>query len=204
MKAAVLLCQELDIDYSITVIVSPATQESYEALLAFGLSLGGSEELSFTEFLPRHDNRARPTFRGGAPFGGDAGLHPSPTGPGKVRDVGATEYFRNRKRNFCLNGRVAVALDGSVLMCPAWPAPITSIRSGAGIRPAFRVFTPASVIRHWETDKAKVPGCRNCENRYACADCAILEWETFRDVGERGRFCDYDPEQGLWRDETAN
>lgn len=200
LQNALAVCRELGIKYSITVVVAPITRDKREELHKFGLSLGGNEELSFTELLPRQDNRVKPQFRGGSPFRGVGEIASSPTGPSKMEDVGTTEYFRRRKYNFCLNGRIAIALDGSVLPCPAWPKPVTSICSGKGILPAFRVFAPESIVGYWEASKARIPGCQSCENRYACADCALLEWETHRDVAELRRYCDYVPELGVWQD----
>lgn len=200
LQNALAVCRELDIKYSITVVVAPSSRERGEELRRFGLSLGGSQELSFTELLPRKDNRVKPRFGGGLPFAGHGATGSSPTGPRKLANVGTTEFFRRGKYNFCLNGRIAIALDGSVLPCPVWPKPVTSIASGKGVRPAFRVFDPESVLPYWEASKAKIPGCQSCENQHSCADCAILEWETYRDVAERRRFCDYVPELGVWED----
>jgi len=200
LQDALVVCRELGIRYSITVVVTPSNRARREALYELGLSLGGAGELSFTELLPRQDSGVKPAFRGGLPFRGAGAMTSSPTGPSKMEDVDAAEYFQRRKYNACLNGRVAVALDGSVLPCPAWPEPVTSIRSGKGILPAFRVFTTESIVGYWEASKARIPGCQGCENRYACADCSILEWETHRDVAERRRFCDYVPETGTWED----
>lgn len=197
---ALAVCRELDIKYSITVVVAPITKETPERLYKFGLSLGGNEELSFTELLPRQDNRVKPKFRGGSPFRGVIEIASSSTGPSKMKEVGTTEYFRRQKANFCLSGRIAIALDGSVLPCPAWPKPVTSICSGKGILPAFRVFVPETIFEYWEASKSKIPGCKSCENRYACTDCALLEWETHRDLMERRRYCDYEAELGIWKE----
>jgi radical SAM protein with 4Fe4S-binding SPASM domain len=204
LQNALAVCRELGIKYSITVVVAPITREKPEELRKFGLSLGGNEELSFTELLPRQDNRVKPRFRGGLPFRAVGEIGSSPTGPSKIEDVGTTEFFRRRKYNFCLNGRLAIALDGSVLPCPAWPKPVTSISSGKGIGPAFRVSAPESILGYWEASKAKIPGCQSCENRYGCADCALLEWENYRDIAELRRFCDYVPELGVWQDEDTS
>lgn len=185
LQSALAVCRELGIKYSINVVLSPATRETAQALHAFAASLEGHDEVSFTELLPKQNNLVKISSR--------------PTGRSKMDGVDMAEYFRRRKSNFCLNGRIAVALDGSVLPCPAWPKPVTSIASGRGILPAFRVFEPDSIIGYWEATKTKIPGCKSCENRYACADCSILEWETHRDAAELNRYCDYDPQTGVWQ-----
>lgn len=201
LLSAVAVCRAQGIAYQITLVRTPSARERCEDLYEFGVSLGGND-LSFTELLPRGDNLVKPRFRGGAPFGGDRGMVPSPTGPGKRTDVGVAEYFQRQKYGSCLNGRVAVALDGSVLPCPAWPKPVTNI-GDKGLLSAFRVFTEESLVPYWETSKAKVPGCQSCESRLACNDCALLEWETHRDVEERRRYCDYLPEQGVWEERKS-
>lgn len=195
---ALATCRELGIAYSITLVAAPTTRETRETLYEWGRSLAGGGELAFTELLPRRDPRVKPRFSGGAPFRRRGGTASSPTGPSKLEDVGLTEYCERRKYNSCLNGRMAIALDGSVLACPVWPTPVARTGPGNGLVTAFRVFARESIVKYWEASKASIPGCHGCENGPACADCAILEWETHREVGERRRFCDYAPELGVW------
>ena len=119
-----------------------------------------------------------------------------------MEDVDMTEYARRERYNDCLDGVMAIALDGSILPCPSWPEPINNICAGKGIGPVLRPLVADTIFKYWEASKAEIPGCRNCENRYACTDCAVLEWETHRDVTERCRYCDYVPELGTWQEGT--
>ena len=55
-----------------------------------------------------------------------------------------------------------------------------------------------------EMNNDQMPVCSECENRYACVDCALLSWHSIKDPLAHKMFCDYDPETGKWQDEGVS
>jgi radical SAM protein with 4Fe4S-binding SPASM domain len=182
LQNAVALCKELGIKYDITLVIPPVARNRYKELHEFGRSLGGVGLYS-TELLPRDDKRLK--------------ILSSPTGPSRIEAVSTADFFWRQAHNYCLNGKIAIALDGSILPCPSWPESIGTLGSGNGI---LSILRTCQIDRYWEASKATIPGCETCENRYACVDCALLEWETRRSVSERQRYCSYEPDLGIWRE----
>jgi radical SAM protein with 4Fe4S-binding SPASM domain len=119
-----------------------------------------------------------------------------PVGDRRVEDVDVDEYFRRKEGNFCLNGAVAIASNGSILPCPSWETIIGNIHNQEeDLRNVFRSY---KITKFWDLTKNGTPACKECENRYACVDCSLLEWDTKNDISARQHFCNYNPELGEW------
>jgi len=182
LREAINLCKDYRIKYEITMVVPASLRHAYQAIWRFASSLDG-QALYYTEQIPKNGPPIRPQSQ----CPGDL----------RVRDVGAQEFFKRQTSSFCLNGNIAVAADGSILPCPFWPKALGNIHSEHNL---LHVFRMGIINQYWEMNKDTVPGCSNCENRYACVDCGLLEWAARESLPEQRRFCGYHPELGEWSD----
>ena len=44
----------------------------------------------------------------------------------------------------------------------------------------------------------KVEICKDCEYRFACSDCSVLEWSSFKNKSIHNTYCSYIPKRGEW------
>jgi pyruvate-formate lyase-activating enzyme len=178
---AVSLCQDWDIEYSLTLVITPAMRNNYTMMRNFASSLR-PKAIYTTEVLRKDDKMEK--------------LVSSPTGSDRVEHVGATEFFHRRKFNFCMDGKIGIGSNGSFVPCPSWLDAIGHIDGPTDFR---RLFSGGSIYSFWENSKGQAAVCENCENRYACVDCSLLESECAKDATVQQYFCDYIPESGEWR-----
>ncbi|MEO8378476.1 MAG: radical SAM protein [Acidobacteriota bacterium] len=130
----------------------------------------------------------------------DGGVAPSAalatTGPARVPQVGAEQFFTRRDRHPCLNGTIAVAADLSVRPCPM----IEDRAFGhIGLEPLRTVFKERRHEKYWQLTKSEIPGCSACEFRYACADCAAVDLAKRKQPALHAAICSYDPARAEWR-----
>lgn len=57
-------------------------------------------------------------------------------------------------------------------------------------------FRSGKVEAMWRFTKKNVLVCKNCEYRFSCSDCSILEWALSEDQSLHKVFCSYIPERG--------
>jgi radical SAM protein with 4Fe4S-binding SPASM domain len=181
LNTAIALCKKFDIVYDVTLVIPMDLRDSYQKMHEFAVSLGG-KNIFTTELILKQGN-------GGT-------IVSMPVGDRRVEDVDVDEYFRRKEGNFCLNGAVAIASNGSILPCPSWETIIGNIHNQEeDLRNVFRSY---KITKFWDLTKNGTPACKECENRYACVDCSLLEWDTKNDISARQHFCNYNPELGEW------
>ncbi len=181
LNRAILRCKEYGIRYDIAIVISTALRDNYIKMRECAAALGGKNMFA-TELISKHGKKDT--------------MVSVPARERRVEDVCAQEFFQRQKYNYCLNGTIAIASDGSIMPCPVWPIAIGNIHAPGGLRQPFRTH---EINRYWEMTKDTVPVCRDCENRYACVDCSILEWAARTDSSADEHFCPYSPELGEWR-----
>jgi radical SAM protein with 4Fe4S-binding SPASM domain len=139
-----------------------------------------------------------------------------PTGRGNDKDLLPSFYFKPpvtppfyteqnefmmaRQFNSCLAGKIAVTANGEVIPCIFARDQVcgniltTSLADIVNGRP---------LRQYWRTTKDQVDKCKDCEYRYACADCRPLAQGT--DSGKRWLACTancaYNPYKGKWENE---
>lgn len=185
LNRAILLCKKFALKYDVALVIPMALRDNYQKMREFAVSLGGKNMFS-TELIPRCGKRKK--------------IVSLPTGNRRVEDVNSQEFFQRQEYNYCMNGNIAIASNGSILPCPSWAEAIGNIHTQEGLRSVFKI---RKIDDYWEMNKDKMLVCNKCENRYACVDCSILEWETRKDMSAQQYFCDYVPELGKWQGEKG-
>ncbi|HEX7681569.1 MAG TPA: radical SAM protein [Thermoanaerobaculia bacterium] len=132
--------------------------------------------------------------------GSDGGVPPAAslptTGPARVPQVNAEQFFMRRDRHPCLSGTIAVGADLSVRPCPM----VEDRAMGhVGLEPLRTVLHERRHERYWQMTKSEIPGCGACEFRFACADCAAVDFAKRRQPALHAAVCAYDPSRASWR-----
>ena len=83
------------------------------------------------------------------------------------------DYFYRHKYNPCLQGNIAITGDGNILPCP-----------------------------NWKLTKDLSETCSECEYRYFCSDCSLIEMAVSKGKLNKKVFCLYDQENGIWHKNT--
>lgn len=62
----------------------------------------------------------------------------------------------------------------------------------------YIAFRDGKMDEYWRFNKENVAVCRDCEYKYSCSDCSLLEWNSSNDNNLQGIFCDYNVDNGSW------
>lgn len=105
-----------------------------------------------------------------------------------------TQFIRRLHGHHCLfNGPLCVTSVGDVLPCPA----LRRIVLGNVKQSSLEVLLASNEVKHvWKASKDFVEVCRDCEYRYACADCQAIEGER---LFVKPAWCGYNPYKGEWQ-----
>ena len=109
--------------------------------------------------------------------------------------ISKNQYFKNKEGNPCWYGKVAVLPNGDVLPCiMAHSNKIGNIKELS-----FRQIIRTSDLRdkYWDLSKDKIEICCDCEYRYACSDCRVMESIDGSLTG-KNKYCTYNPSTGIW------
>lgn len=179
---AINYSRKYDIKFAININIYHDSIEQYKKMYEFAKSFKPFHIFT-TEIIP---------------YGKKRKILSMPTGRERLENIDSKSFFNRKHSNFCLCGTIAISCDGSILPCPNWKLPIGSIYDKKGV---FSVFFNDSIRSYWEYTKDCVPICKDCENRYSCADCSVIEWEMNNDVSLKNIICDYSPQSGKWENE---
>lgn len=185
---AVDLCRKNGVRYGLTVLTCAENREEFSEICEFARKLGDPNSVHcevVSAGAPRRPLASLPT--------GER------AGEAHFATIDAYSYFQGKHYNSCLSGKAAVSQTGRVLPCPMWHsavgrAPQEDIRS---------VMREHKLQELWISTKDEVPGCRDCELRHACADCALTEHYRRQDPSAHEVFCTYSPETGQWVSEDV-
>jgi radical SAM protein with 4Fe4S-binding SPASM domain len=109
--------------------------------------------------------------------------------------ISRNQFFSNREGHPCLDGKVANLFNGDVLPCiMAYRFCLDNV-----INKSFRqiIRTSGLMGEYWDLTKDKIDVCRDCEFRYACSDCRVIESIDGSLTG-KNKFCTYNPSTGIW------
>jgi len=110
-------------------------------------------------------------------------------------NISKNQFFKNKEGHPCWDGKVAVLPNGDVLPCiMAYTNKIGSIKK-LTLRQIIR--TSDLIDKYWDLTKDKIEVCQDCEYRYACSDCRVLESVDGSLYG-KNKYCNYNPSTGIW------
>ncbi|MBM3334594.1 PqqD family peptide modification chaperone [Candidatus Sumerlaeota bacterium] len=101
--------------------------------------------------------------------------------------------------NSCWAGRSAIAPNGDVYACVGERKALGNVAS-ASLR---SVVESEAMQKLWRINLDDVPGCSQCEFRYACFDCRAGAHLLSGDILGRDPTCAYDPATGIWNYEVS-
>jgi len=108
------------------------------------------------------------------------------------------DFYRNRFRNSCWDGKFAITAAGEVLPC------IFGRSFVCGNVKTDAVGTiRANLWKYWKTPKDAITSCKDCEYRYACHDCRPVAFGMEGEYFAKHLRCTYDPYAGVWGDISA-
>ncbi len=99
-------------------------------------------------------------------------------------------FFQNQKFHPCLNGRLALDHAGQILACPM-------LRESAGAYPGDNIKTPFRNGRldvFWRSKKDNLQACKDCQYRYLCRDCAVMEQAVEEGILNKNIYCTFSGE----------
>lgn len=116
-------------------------------------------------------------------------------------------FLRARRGHFCQQEKICVGADGTVFPCVMDRSRVLGRLSQSSLE---EVVEGAAARCVWRASKDQTPVCRDCEFRYACADCPPLV-KTLAEAIQgspidgpvKDPLCLYDPYTGVWADSDA-
>ncbi|NNU78606.1 SPASM domain-containing protein [Clostridium estertheticum] len=110
--------------------------------------------------------------------------------PERVENINMDLYYTKRS---CMNGKIAVTIDGNVRPCAFSSHVLGNLEKGV-----YSIFRKNLHSKYWNHSKENVSRCKGCENKFACIDCASIEEAIELNPDYLSVLCDYQPEQGIW------
>lgn len=99
-------------------------------------------------------------------------------------------FFERNRFSICQYGKVSIDAAGDISSC-LWQRKLGNIDEGL-----FKFLEQNKHSLLWNAPKRQFSKCKNCENRYSCNDCAVIEQNV--DEGKMEVLCDYNPYEGKW------
>lgn len=98
-------------------------------------------------------------------------------------------FFHSKKYHPCWGKRLAITSGGDILPCIfARKKKLGNVREIA----LWKLLKNRSHEKYWYLTKDRIDRCKDCEYRYACFDCRVMESEATRQL--RGmEYCNYNP-----------
>ncbi|MCP4217282.1 MAG: SPASM domain-containing protein, partial [bacterium] len=104
-------------------------------------------------------------------------------------NVNVDDFFYSQKYNSCYGHQVAVDTDGDIRPC-LWAS---EVLGNIGAERIGDIILSGGFDRYWELTKDKIEGCKDCERRYACADCRVSAGNENESVRYKPSLCSYNP-----------
>lgn len=116
--------------------------------------------------------------------------------PTVLMSVDLTSFCHNIKYHPCLGCIISITFDGRVLPCP-----MMRDRSFGNLKSeqVYSIFGNKweEINKFWTMNLDNIDKCKDCEFRYACADCRALE-ESLTGKVDGKVTCSYDSLEGKW------
>lgn len=177
---AISKCKAYNLTYSICLLVAPCLENNIESMMSFVKELDGLNIFT-TEMFPINGNKRK--------------IKTLPAGKDRIEHLNADEFHFRRKYNTCLAGTIAFSANGRTFPCPMWDSAIGELPN----KDLYDTFRSGYVEAIWRFSKLKVPICRECEYKYACSDCSVLEWALHKNTSAHSIYCSHVAERGEWR-----
>jgi len=111
----------------------------------------------------------------------------------------AASFFKLRKWNSCLAGKVAIASNGDILPCVFMRNHIV----GNILKQSLENIIYGEHLQNiWRLNRDRIDRCSDCEFRYACRDCRPLAESYTGSLTEYSPNCNYNPYTGEFEIET--
>lgn len=179
---AINICREFYIPYSVNLLLLESNKDYFLEMQAFVKQIGGMQ-LFATEIISKTNLLKK--------------LTTLPTGRDRIERIDVGEFFSRKKFNTCVNGSIAISSDGVVTICPGWEEQLLQLPHDS----LCSIFKDKSINKHWFYTKKEVPVCGDCEYKFLCSDCSVLENAAKNDVKSHKIYCSYNPNSGKWEDE---
>jgi radical SAM protein with 4Fe4S-binding SPASM domain len=179
---AAIRCRDRQIPFAVTVVVGPHTSSSLAERKQMAEQLGASHVFFAERIAQTAENEVI------------ALKVLATTGPRRVKAVNSHQLFLRKECNSCLNRIIALAADGTIRPCPM----MAEIVGQLAIESLRDVFAKRRHETFWKFTKDAVADCHQCEYRYACVDCALVDWQVVSKPAMRRAVCSYDPSLGEW------
>jgi len=112
-------------------------------------------------------------------------------------------FYKATCQHTCLAGKLAVTSTGDVIPCIFARNQIC----GNILTQSLQAIISGELLQQcWHTTKDMIAKCKDCEYRYACADCRPLAqgYDPAKDWLAPVTGCSYNPYTGIWEDNKAN
>lgn len=115
-------------------------------------------------------------------------IYTMPAGSNRIENTDKTKYFQHQKYHQCLYGKLSIDLNGNIGICPHAIPKLGSLKNND----ILEILASNKVTEYWHITKNKIEQCKECENRFACSDCYVMETNNIKSI------CNYDLKTGIW------
>ncbi|WP_310602963.1 SPASM domain-containing protein [Anaerosporobacter sp.] len=171
------IMEQKGINYALNIILLSDGELECEVLKGI-FSKHRPYKISFTEIIENKNIKIRSQFHDER----------------RIENVSMETFFFRGNMNTCLNGKLAIDCMGNIKPCIYSRKILGHIKDG--IR---KILEDNLQERYWRYSKNKMPVCGTCENRFACADCYLVEEMLETEPKAIKIVCDYDIHTGQWK-----
>ena len=107
--------------------------------------------------------------------------------------INKNTFLINKKGNICLSKKVAINSKGDIIPCHIASNEITGNIKEVSLN---KVIRKGKMDSYWNLSKEKLMTCNQCEYRYICFNCPIIEHRKEDKEFKENIFCKYNPLNG--------
>lgn len=185
-QTAIRTCLDYKIPFAICVVLPQHDSSLWTTRRDAAVSLG-SQQVLFTEFVTREGGHVLP-------------VSSVPTNEPREQIFQRDYYFFRKRFNICLSGIMAIDSQLGLHPCPMIMEQVVNLRS-TSIR---NVIKEGKLKPYWRYTKSHVPVCKECELRFLCADCSVVERQSENEPELRNAICGYNPITGRWTSKESS
>lgn len=113
----------------------------------------------------------------------------------KPKSYTREKFFQNCQGHTCWEGQLTVNANGELLPCPFAR---TEIIANLLDKKLSEVIRDRDYEKYWDLTKDDIEGCNECEYRFLCFDCRVIEKSLSKTFNSKSNLCTYDPMKGVW------
>ena len=107
--------------------------------------------------------------------------------------INKNTFLINKNGNVCLSKKVAINSNGNIIPCHIANNEITGNIKDVSLN---NIIRKGKMDFYWNLSKDKLMPCNQCEYRYVCFNCPILEHRKVNQEFKENMFCKYNPING--------